>query len=110
MGVSGGAPADVAPAVLLVEAPAGPPGGAGPAYERPEPSEVAEFVAASGGHPIDAERFCRWHDDHGWPPRGWHGTALNWAAGDAARAASERAGREAIRDELSYLDEGAERV
>ena len=46
-------------------------------YTRPTPAEVEAFVAASGGHPVDGEAFVGWYDDHGWPARGWKGTAVD---------------------------------
>lgn len=77
-------------------------------YAPPTPAEVAAFVAASGAAPIDAEAFCGWYGDHGWPPRDWRGSALRWSRQDRDRAAagrggSERGARDAVRDDYSRL-------
>lgn len=59
----------------------------GPSYAPPTPEEVAAYVAASGGFPIDAERFCGWYGDHGWPADDWRGTAMSWSRDERDRAA-----------------------
>lgn len=59
----------------------------GPSYAPPAPAEVAAYVAASGGFPIDAERFCGWYGDHGWPADDWRGTAMSWSRDERDRAA-----------------------
>ncbi len=56
-------------------------------YRHPTPAEVEAFVAAGGGHPVSGEDFCAWYDDHGWPPRGWQGTAMSWSRRERDRAA-----------------------
>lgn len=75
------------------------------AYRRPTPSEVEGYVLAAGGHPISGEDFVAWYDDHGWPARGWHGTAMTWSRkrrdeaalgrGPGARAAPDASAFEA---------------
>ena len=74
----------------------------GPSYVPPTPDEVAAYVAASGGYPIDAERFCGWYSDHGWPDKGWHGSAMSWSREERDRRAKEVSER-GIPDQYAYL-------
>ena len=74
----------------------------GPSYVPPTPDEVAAYVAASGGYPIDAERFCGWYSDHGWPDKGWHGSAMSWSR-DARDKRAREVGERGIPDQYAYL-------
>ena len=74
----------------------------GPSYVPPTPDEVAAYVAASGGYPIDAERFCGWYSDHGWPDKGWHGSAMSWSR-DARDKRAKEVGERGIPDQYAYL-------
>ena len=74
----------------------------GPSYIPPTPDEVAAYVAASGGYPIDAERFCGWYSDHGWPDKGWHGSAMSWSR-DARDKRAKEVGERGIPDQYAYL-------
>ena len=74
----------------------------GPSYVPPTPDEVAAYVAASGGSPIDAERFCGWYSDHGWPDKGWHGSAMSWSR-DARDKRAREVGERGIPDQYAYL-------
>lgn len=74
----------------------------GPSYVPPTPEEVAAYVAASGGYPIDAERFVGWYSDHGWPDKGWHGSAMSWSRDARDKRAKEVSGR-GIPDQYAYL-------
>ena len=71
-------------------------------YEPPTPEEVSDYVAASGGHPFDTQAFCDWYADHGWPPKGWHGTAMRWSREERDRRAKEVSER-GIPDQYAYL-------
>ena len=70
---------------------------------RPTPGEVEAFVAASGGWPISGEDFVGYYDDHGWPARGWQGSAMRWSRNERDRAAQGRAspGRDRAQAELA---------
>ena len=70
-------------------------------YTRPTPAEVEAFVAASGGHPVDGEAFVGWYDDHGWPARGWKGTAMRWSRDERDRASGGRASPAGSRDQAA---------
>ena len=96
-------------------------GGAGPdplgeltspaAYRRPTPSEVEGYVLAAGGHPISGEDFVAWYDDHGWPARGWHGTAMTWSRKRRDEAAlGRRPGARAAPDASAFEAYGAAAV
>lgn len=74
----------------------------GPSYVPPTPEEVAAYVAASGGYPIDAERFVGWYSDHGWPDKGWHGSAMSWSR-DARDKRAKEVGERGIPDQYAYL-------
>lgn len=103
--VGSSAPAHAGPALVLLDPAPEARRAAPPRYDPPTPAEVAEFVAASGGYPIDSEAFCGWYSDHGWPPNGWHGSAMRWSREERDRAA--RSPREVSADDLAYLDGGA---
>lgn len=103
--VGSSAPAHAGPALVLLDPAPEARRAAPPRYDPPTPAEVAEFVAASGGYPIDGEAFCGWYSDHGWPPNGWHGSAMRWSREERDRAA--RSPREVSADDLAYLDGGA---
>ena len=74
----------------------------GPSYVPPTPEEVAAYVAASGGYPIDAERFVGWYSDHGWPDKGWHGSAMSWSR-DARDKRAKEVGERGIPEQYAYL-------
>ena len=81
------------------------------AYRRPTPSEVEGYVLASGGHPISGEDFVAWYDDHGWPARGWHGTAMTWSRKRRDEAAlGRRPGARAAPDASAFEAYGASAV
>ena len=81
------------------------------AYRRPTPSEVEGYVLASGGHPISGEDFVAWYDDHGWPARGWHGTAMTWSRKRRDEAAlGRRPGARAAPDASAFEAYGAAAV
>ena len=90
--------------------PLGEPAAPAP-YRRPTPSEVEGYVLASGGHPISGEDFVAWYDDHGWPPRGWHGTAMTWSRKRRDEAAlGRRPGARAAPDAAAFEAYGAAAV
>lgn len=74
----------------------------GPSYAPPTPEEVAAYVAASGGYPIDAERFVGWYSDHGWPDKGWHGSAMSWSR-DARDKRAKEVSERGIPEQYAYL-------
>lgn len=81
------------------------------AYRRPTPSEVEGYVLAAGGHPISGEDFVAWYDDHGWPARGWHGTAMTWSRKRRDEAAlGRRPGARAAPDASAFEAYGAAAV
>ena len=81
------------------------------AYRRPTPSEVEGYVLAAGGHPISGEDFVAWYDDHGWPARGWHGTAMTWSRKRRDEAAlGRRPGARAAPDATAFEAYGAAAV
>ena len=81
------------------------------AYRRPTPSEVEGYVLAAGGHPISGEDFVAWYDDHGWPARGWHGTAMTWSRKRRDEAAlGRRPGARAAPDASAFEAYGASAV